>query len=83
MDINDVQFTFPNGYNDTLGSNLQEKLLQNPDILFCSYEMQKPHVDTLAIRIQSLEDPTECLNKAINTSLAELDDFEQAFKKRI
>lgn len=83
MGINDVQFTFAEGHNHTVGNNLQEKLLQNPEVLFVSYEMEKPYLTNLAIRIQTFEDPEDCLDKAINTSIAELDDFEQAFRKRL
>lgn len=82
MDPKTVVYTFSNKYNDTLANTLNVKLLENSKVIFCGSEMVKPHVDYPAITIMA-ENPDECLDTAINGCLDDLEEFEQAFRKKL
>ena len=48
-------FPFIRGETHTLGNALRNVILQNPNVIFCGYDMPHPAEDQMFLRIQTVE----------------------------
>ena len=48
-------FLFIRGETHTLGNALRNVILQNPNVIFCGYDMPHPAEDQMFLRIQTVE----------------------------